>query len=213
MKIVKEQLTEYFNDNKEDLYYSNVKALNGLVLYSIVGLILFSIGAILTFDSTKTFWLNVSYSIYLIALIVIYFISKHMLKNNIKRLVTTKALIYTSIILINIFIITTSIFITGVAVRPIFFLLINVLTPTIFVLNKREIFVTIIAPAIVFVFLSYFYRYVSFKDDIYIASASIVIGILFNLLFYNIKLEHIINVKKTIIEPIYFGNDKNRLFN
>lgn len=189
MNIMKDQLKEYFKENEENLYYSNVKVLNGLVLYSMVGLILFTIGGILTFDANKAFWLTVSYGLYFIALAIIYFISKHMMNKEIENIVSTKALIYASMFLIQTFIIATSIFITGVTVRPLFFLLINVLTPTIFILKKREILVAIFLPAIVFVILSYFFRNASFKDDVYIAATSIIIGVPFNILFYHIKLE------------------------
>lgn len=189
MKIMKEQLNEYFNENKESLYYSNIKVLNGLVLYSMLGLILFSIGAFVTFDSNKSFWLNVAYGMYFTALIIIYFVSKFMMKYEVKKLAATKTLVYTSIVLINIFIIVISVFITGDTVRPLYFLLINVLTPTIFILKKKEIFISIILPAVIFVTLSYFYRPVSFIDDIYISASSIVIGIPFNLLLRNVKLE------------------------
>lgn len=189
MKITRKQTNDYFNENKESLYFSNIKKINSVSIYSIIGLILFSFIAFFTFELEKWTKLNIAYGIHFLGLIILILTTRYVMNKEIKNLAVTKACTYGAIIIIQIFIISISIFITSETIRPIFFLLINVLIPSMIFLTKKEMILAIIFPAIIFTILSYFFRNASFNDDLYIAISSIIFGIPFNLVFFKIKIE------------------------
>lgn len=95
---------------------------------------------------------------------------------------------YLSMFLSSAFIIIISAVIARTETRASFFLVFNILIPSLYMLSKKEILIFKVLSAIVFIVCSYVFRDPVFIDDMYLAIGSLIIGIPYNLLIYNIKM-------------------------
>ncbi|WP_025724755.1 GGDEF domain-containing protein [Acholeplasma granularum] len=190
MKISQEMLDLFFTDNKKSLYFSNLKIIRGMLFFLMIFISMFSFASFHLLENQ--FRVNRLLIIFLTVFIFylsIYILIIKLIKHNINIEFLNVIINYTIILTLLASIIIIAIFIAPITTRPTFFLLINVLTPSMFILSRKEIISINLVTSCVFLLLSYLFRQDAFIDDSYIAIGSIVIGLPYNLLFYRIKME------------------------
>lgn len=191
MKFINDEFSKLFKSKKSELYTQNIKTIKVLSIYYVITLIIFSIMATLTFTKSPIMVreLIIIYSTMGLVMVIMYFITRRIEKKKVCVSKLAVVLTYASIFIGMLFITIISIFISEVTVRPAFFLLFNVILTSLFILRKRDFVVSIILSAMIFIALSVTFRFPAFTGDLYLVLCSVVIGIPYNVVIYNIKMK------------------------
>lgn len=201
MENKKFNFSSFFKKNNLKMYSFNISTIKELSIYYMIVLVIFSImGAIIFKDfPIKLNMLLLTYLTMFIIMAILYFVTRKLSDIDLDNSKIPKYLTYLSLFLIMGFIIIISVFVARTIIRPSFFLLFNTIVPSLYVLRKREIILTEVLAAVILVILSYFYRNSALRGDIYIAIASLAVGIPYNMVVYRIRM-HDLHAKKVYYE-------------
>lgn len=190
MKISAKAYSDFFDSKKDQLYTLNIKTIRSLSTFYLLSILLSSLLAIQAFADVQSMLtgLIITYVITLLLIVIIYLSCRYIEKNQITNLTLSKLLTYLTMFVTMSFIIIVNIFVSKAHVRPAYFFLFSVILPSFYFLRKREILIVQFLSVTVFMILSYFFRGSSFSDDLYLSVSSLVIGIPYNFVSYNIKM-------------------------
>lgn len=179
----------FFNKERHQIYFQNIKVIRGLSLFYLISLLLFTGLGFFIFDLSDRFiTLLILYGTMILLMLILFIFSGYIEKHKMKELKLSLFMTYLSMFISMTFIIIVSTLIARIETRASFFLVFNILLPSLYMLNKKQIILSEIIAVIFFLAFSYFFRELSFKDDLYLGLASLIIGIPYNLMIYYIKM-------------------------
>ncbi|HHW79635.1 MAG TPA: diguanylate cyclase [Acholeplasmataceae bacterium] len=218
MKVIKDDFSTFFTKNKQEIYFTNIKTISLLSIIYMSVLFFFAIIAIHNFSyiPERLVPLLITYVTMFLLMVVMYIFSRYIHVKQIKDLKLSIFMTYLSMFLTMAFIILISVFIARPSVRASFFLLFNILLPSLYMLRKREIVTAEVIYAVIFIILSFIFRREAFSSDLYLAISSLLIGIPYNLMIYQIKINDSFT-KKLYLDQAYLdtlsGLPNRRAFN
>lgn len=190
MKKRQHQIHSFFDKNETELYTLNLKTILTLSICYMIVLLCFTIMSIISFKHLPHMLtqLLITYVSMFVLMFALYLISKYIEIKKIVSLRVSKYMTYISMILNMAFIIIISVFTAETRMPASFFLLFNVILPSIYIIKRREIIISQILSVLVFLVFCYFFRYEALKTDVYIALSSLLIGLPYNLVAFNGKI-------------------------
>lgn len=181
---------QFFDENEERLYYSNIESIRKIAFTFILAMVFFIFGTfVLLPESSNRQPLAIIHGVMFIVMLGMMSLASYLLKIEYNKKIVSQMLTYLTMFLSMTYILLISIFISTENTRASFFLLFNILLPSLFSLRRRDILISILSSATVFLLLSYFFRSPQMViSDQFLAYASVIIGIPYNIMISNIRM-------------------------
>lgn len=185
----KPNYSKFFKENREKLFKNNIGTIKNISVFYGFALIIFSMFTGIVFrNSPNTYKVLIVFLTMLFIMFLLYIITVKIQKNNINNHKLNVALTYISMTLSMAFIIYITTIAVSIERRASFFLLFNAIVPTLYMLNRKEMVLSTVISSVVFLTLSLIFRKGMFTEDFYIAVSSLIVGIPYNIMIYNIKV-------------------------